>query len=71
MTQQAELLKINPDDISAVKSFKNGNSQKEEFYYGTSFLSQSGRFITVNKNIVSIRITDRKGNVRDIKLPFQ
>jgi hypothetical protein len=71
MNQQVQLLKINPDDISAVKSFKNGNSQKEEFYYGTSFLSQSGRFITVNKNIVSIRITDRKGNVRDIKLPIQ
>ena len=71
LNKPTKLLKINPDDISAVKIFKSGLTQKEEFYYGASFLSQSGRFITVDKNIVSIRVTDRKGNVRDIKLPIQ
>ena len=71
LNHPAKLLKINPDDISAVKTFKNGLIQKEEFYYGASFLSQSGRFITVDKNIISIRVTNRKGNVRDVMLPIQ
>jgi hypothetical protein len=61
-------IKVNPDDMSAVIQYKNGLTQKEEFYYGMSFLSQSGRFITVNQNVSSIQITNTKGETR--KLSF-
>ena len=68
LAQKATLIKINPDDVSAVRTFKNGNIQKEEFYYGTSFLSQSARFVSIDKNVISIQITDSKGKVRSIRL---
>jgi hypothetical protein len=59
---------VNPRDVSATITFKNGQKQKKEFYYGASFLSQSGRFLNIDKNIASISITDSRGNVR--QLPF-
>ncbi len=62
------IVKVNPDDISAVIHYKNGSIQKEEFYYGTSFLSQSSRFITVNEKINSISVTNIKGETRSIDL---
>jgi hypothetical protein len=43
---------------------RNGKVCKEEFYYGSSFLSQSARFLAVDSNTVSVKITDSKGRVR-------
>jgi hypothetical protein len=71
LAQQATLIKMNPDDVSAVKTFKNGNIQKEEFYYGTSFLSQSARFVRIDKNVITVQVTDSRGKVRSIKLPIE
>jgi hypothetical protein len=45
-----------PGEISAVYFYKNGVKQKREIGYGSSFLSQSGRFLSVGKNIDSIQI---------------
>lgn len=53
-----------PNEISAVITYKNGKTRKEEFYFGQSFLSQSGRFILLNDNIKSVTIIDNKGNKR-------
>jgi hypothetical protein len=61
-------IKVSPDDVSAMIHYKNGNIQKQEFYYGTSFLSQSSRFLTVEDNMSSITITNRKGEARTIDL---
>jgi hypothetical protein len=60
-------VQINPDDVSAVVTYKNKKSRKEEFYYGTSFLSQSSRFILVDSNIQSVKIKTAGGNDRSIK----
>jgi len=57
-------IKLLPGDESAVVTYKNGVKQKQEFYYGSSFLSQSGRFLTVNKDVKTVEITDGKGQVR-------
>jgi hypothetical protein len=57
---------VNPTDVSAVITLKNGQKQKKEFYYGVSFLSQSGRFLNIDENIASISITDSKGNIRQL-----
>ncbi len=62
-------ISLNPNDVSAEILFKNGKKQKEEFYCGSSFISQSARFISINKNVASVSITDSNGKVR--KLDFK
>ncbi|RYE37316.1 MAG: RNA-binding protein [Sphingobacteriaceae bacterium] len=59
-------IKIQPFDLSAVIRYKNGNQTKQEFYYGSSFLSQSGRFLDIEKNMASVIITDNTGQTRTI-----
>lgn len=66
LNKKKQLVKINPDDYVAVIHFKNGNIRKEEFYYGSSFLSQSARFISITENVTSVDITDFEGNTRKI-----
>ena len=64
--KKPNLVKLNADDISAMMSFKNGKIQKEEFYNGSSFLSQSGKFLTIGKDVVTAEITNSKGVKRKI-----
>jgi len=59
-------IKINADDVSAVISYKNGKTRKEEFYNGSSFLSQSGRFISIDENVSEVQVTDNKGKLRNV-----
>jgi len=61
-------VKLQPLDMFAVIKYKNGKVAKQEFYNGTSFLSQSGRFFNIDKSMVSVKITDSYGHVRDISL---
>jgi len=68
LKRKVKNVKVNPDDMSAVITYKNGLTQKEEFYYGMSFLSQSARFIMVNEDVSSIQITNSRGATR--KLTF-
>ena len=60
------IIKVNPDDAYAIIHYTNGKMQKQEFYYGSSFLSQSSRFITANSNIKSIDVVNSKGEKRTI-----
>ncbi|MEN9382113.1 MAG: hypothetical protein RI940_994 [Bacteroidota bacterium] len=59
-----KVVQILPNEISAIIKYKNGKIRKEEFYYGQSFLSQSGRFMLLNDNMITITIIDNKGNKR-------
>ncbi|HMH23215.1 MAG TPA: VCBS repeat-containing protein [Puia sp.] len=59
-----ETIAIGPGEVSAVIRLKDGRTRKEEFYYGSSFLSQSARFIRVDKNMISVTISDGKGESR-------
>ena len=61
-----KIIKALAADAYATLVFDNGKKQKQEFYYGASFLSQSGRFFSVAANIKSCSITDIKGKERDI-----
>ena len=54
-------------DISAAIVYKNGQKQKREFYYGSSFLSQSARFLSIDKDVSSVMITDTFGKTRTIR----
>jgi len=51
-------LALRPGDVSALIHYRNGTVRREEFYYGSSFLSQSGRFIEWNDSILSVEVTD-------------
>jgi mannose/cellobiose epimerase-like protein (N-acyl-D-glucosamine 2-epimerase family) len=55
---------VGPEDLSALIRLKNGKTRKEEFYFGSSFLSQSARFLDADSNVVSVTITDSRGRSR-------
>jgi hypothetical protein len=61
-------ISLNPLDISVVVTYKNGKKQKREIGYGTSFQSQSGRFINVDENIKSVEIKNNRGEVRRLDM---
>lgn len=68
LSTKKKIIKINPDDRLAIIHFKDGKIQKEEFYYGSSFLSQSSRFISASENVSFVEITDYAGKSRKISL---
>ncbi|WP_419803269.1 VCBS repeat-containing protein [Mucilaginibacter sp.] len=59
---------LQPADISAKITYKNSMVSKQEFYYGATFLSQSGRFLKVDKTMKNVKITDTNGHTRTVDL---
>jgi hypothetical protein len=59
---------LKPLDLFAIIKYKNGKTGKQEFYNGSSFLSQSGRFFNIDQSMESVTITDSYGNTRNILL---
>jgi hypothetical protein len=59
---------LRPLDVFATIKYKNGKTGKQEFYNGTSFLSQSGRFFNIDPTMQKVTITDSYGHVRDVSL---
>jgi hypothetical protein len=66
LKRKDKLILVDPFDESAIISYKNGKKQKREICYGSSFLSQSGRFLAIDPNVVSVDIKDNKGKIRHI-----
>jgi len=67
LKRRVNAVRINPDEVSAVVMGRENKSRKEEFYYGSSFLSQSSRFILVDSSIERVTIQNTKGKPRIIK----
>ncbi|MEO7984878.1 MAG: FG-GAP-like repeat-containing protein, partial [Bacteroidota bacterium] len=59
---------VNADDTYAVITFKNGIKRRQEFYYGSSYLSQSGRRLFISPNIQTIVIFNSSGKKRVVNL---
>ncbi len=57
---------LNPDDFSADLEYTNGKKRKMEFYYGSTYLSQSSRNILIDKKLAKITITNFKGIKRKV-----
>ncbi|WP_008588177.1 VCBS repeat-containing protein [Niabella soli] len=55
-----------PGDFSAAVLLDNGKTRKMEFYYGSTYLSQSSRSLPVDSNMRQIIITDFKGVKRKV-----
>jgi hypothetical protein len=61
-------IRLQNTDASAIINYKNGKTEKQEFCYGSSFLSQSGRFLSINPTVKSVVITSTNGQTRNINL---
>jgi len=66
LNKDTKMIPLNPMDETVMIYFKDGRKQKREVGYGSSFLSQSGRFITVGDNVKSVQITNNKGQKRSV-----
>ena len=68
LNRKVNFINLMPDDVSADLILKNGSRRKTEFYYGSSFLSQSSRYISTDENIESVVILNNEGQTRKIEL---
>jgi len=66
LRRRTQLVKADRNDRMAIIHFKDGKIRKEEFYHGSSFLSQSSLFISVTPSVSAVDITDNSGNTRKI-----
>ncbi|MGN6640311.1 MAG: FG-GAP repeat domain-containing protein, partial [Mucilaginibacter sp.] len=66
LKRNANLVKLQPMDMYAIIKYKDGKITKREFYYGDSFLSQSGRYINIDSSMASVAVTDSYGHTRDL-----
>ena len=59
-------INLKPGDFCAEIYFNDKRKQRTEFYYGSTFLSQSSRKMRVGKNVIKIIISDFQGNKREV-----
>jgi hypothetical protein len=67
-TMKQKIVPLLPFDESVIIYYKDGKKQKREVGYGSSFLSQSARFINVYPNMQKIQVTNNLGKARTIEL---
>lgn len=65
----SKTIRLNPLDISGYITLPNGKKRRWEQGYGSSFLSQSGRFILTGGDAATVTVQDSKGASRTISLP--
>jgi hypothetical protein len=68
LRRHVNFIPLQPFDESAIIKYKDGKQQKHELNYGSSFLSQSGRFLVVDSNVVSVQIKNNKGETKTPEL---
>jgi hypothetical protein len=66
--KKTNTLGVRSNDAYAIIEYQNGKKERQEFYYGSSFLSQSARFISINDGMKNIRITDNLGKERTVDM---
>lgn len=68
LKQNSKTIPLESSDVSIIMTYKSGKRQKREVNYGSSFLSQSSRFLNIDDNIVLVEIRDSRGKVRSIRI---
>lgn len=58
---------LDPGDVAALVTLKDGRVRREEFHFGESFLSQSGRFLWEYGPVTSVDVVDERGRKRRVK----
>jgi enediyne biosynthesis protein E4 len=64
-----EAMRLQPGDAYAVLTFADGTIRREEFYYGSTYLSQSSRFLRVSPALRQAVIHDFQGRSRSHRFP--
>lgn len=59
---------LQPHEVYAEIVYRDGRKRRQECYYGFSFLSQSARFLSIDKNVASVIVSDNGSRTR--KLDF-
>ncbi|MBX3255521.1 MAG: VCBS repeat-containing protein [Chitinophagaceae bacterium] len=62
--EQPRVVRLKRDDAYAVIQTKEGKSLKEEFYYGSGYLSQTGRYLRIPADAVAVTVYNFKGEGR-------
>jgi len=68
LRRSVKTVKLEPLDQFAIVKYKDGRSARLEFYNGSSFLSQSGRFFNIESNMAAVQVTNSTGKTRNITL---
>ena len=63
--EEFKSIPIKNTDVYAIIKKRNGQSYKQEFYYGINYLSQTSRTLRVGKDVIGVTIFDNKGNKRE------
>lgn len=66
MVKKQKLININQNETYAIITLKGGATYKEEFYFGSGYLSQSSRILQVPLNCESITIYNAKKENRKV-----
>ncbi len=64
--QEQRSIPVTAGDMFALIKIKNGSTRRQELYYGSSFLSQSTRAVSVGKAVAAVEIVDIKNSTRKI-----
>jgi len=62
------VLPLQQTDRTVLITLTNGKKRRDELYFGNSFLSQSTRSLSVDKNVASVEVQDSQGKTRLINL---
>ncbi len=65
---KSPLVELVPGEISAKIHFKNGNVEKQEYYFGAGYLSQPSNIIQVHESMNKIIIYNKEGISREVVL---
>ena len=67
LRDEVKTIALAADETTVYVYLKNGRMRREEYYFGSTFLSQSGRYVTSNEAVSRIEITNSKGTKRTIE----
>ena len=59
-----QLVPVKRDDVYALITLADGKKRKEELYWGSSFLSASGRYVEKNGSVKNVEVVNGKGQKR-------
>ena len=64
---QSKFIRLKPDDFYADIIYRDSGKRRIEFYYGSTYLSQSSRTLQVDPKMSKIIITDYSGRKREVR----
>lgn len=62
----AQCIPVLPNETYASIQFKNGKQRREEFFRGSSYISQSGRFVNIDNTVKSLYFFTTDGTKREV-----